>query len=124
MTSDEARERFVDAADDGLSPEDARAFEAALAADDALRAEYDAFRGAAGALRAHGQREATAASVARPAEGSVSRVQRALRERSGGRFYPDRFSRLQAGQQRLLTGLSVLTAAVALGLWAYLLWLR
>jgi anti-sigma factor RsiW len=107
VTGDEARERFSEAYDDELSAEERAAFEAALAADASLRAEYEEFRallsGALPALAAdepelHDDVEARRAFLAGTADGDVPvpdllpGVQKKLRERSRGRYYRDRFA--------------------------------
>ena len=84
MTADEARELFSEALEAELSPDQQQAFDAALAADAELRAEYDAFR--------------EMLELTRQAPKAVSRpdllpgVQKRLRARSKGRFYGDRFA--------------------------------
>jgi anti-sigma factor RsiW len=107
VTGDEARERFSEAYDDELSAEERAAFEAALAADASLHAEYEEFRallsGALPALAAdepelHDDVEARRAFLAGTADGDVPvpdllpGVQKKLRERSRGRYYRDRFA--------------------------------
>jgi len=109
VTGDEARERFSEAYDAELSAEERAAFEAALAADDSLRAEYEEFRallsGALPALAAdepelHDDVEARRAFLAGsatadtdvPVPDLLPGVQKKLRERSRGRYYRDRFA--------------------------------
>jgi hypothetical protein len=85
MTREEARDLFSAAWDGELG--DARAeFDALLAADAALRAEYDAL------TQSRAQAGSPLASDSEPAPDVLAGVQRKLRARSGGRFYRDRFS--------------------------------
>jgi anti-sigma factor RsiW len=88
MTPDEARELFSEAYDGQLSPEQQRAFEAQLAADVELQAEYEEFRALLG------QAHSLALDDEAPAPDLLGPIQNKLRERSGGRFYRDRFSQL------------------------------
>ncbi len=83
MTADEARELFSDALEGELEPAQHQAFEAALAADAELRAEYQAFQETMALTRG--------LPVA-PAGDLLPGVQRRLRARSKGRFYGDRFA--------------------------------
>lgn len=89
MTSDEARDLFPDALDDALSATQRLAFEAALAADAALRAEYVELREVLGEAAAIAEADAAIA----PTVDLLHAVQTKLRKRSRGRFYRDRFSR-------------------------------
>lgn len=88
MTSDEARELFSEVWDGELDPDRRVAFEAAVAADPELRAEWEGFRAML--------EEAHSLAAEDPAEGPtpdlLSGVQKRLRECSRGRFYRDRFS--------------------------------
>jgi len=118
MTPDEARERFSAAYDGTLSEEEARAFEALLAEDEALRAEYDEL--AALLDDAHGIDDDALVEALGPevrglldsarqvaVEGDedpvdlVAGVQERIRRRSRGRYYRDRFSQ-QTGPKALL----------------------
>ena len=91
MTRDEARDLFSAAWDGELG--DARAeFDALLAADAALRAEYDAFTQILRETQSLTQGGSPLASDSEPAPDVLAGVQRKLRARSGGRFYRDRFS--------------------------------
>lgn len=103
MTSDEARTRFDAALDDELADEERAAFEAALAADGLLRAEYERHRGLfAGALGRVSQVDLLAG------------VQHKLRARSGGKFYRDRFSERRATSASLGLILAVSACLVLL----------
>ena len=86
MTPDEARERFSAAWDGELAAEDKAAFDAALAADPALAAEYEEF---SQLLReAHAMAEDDDEEV----PDLLGGVQNRIRARSRGRFYRDRFA--------------------------------
>lgn len=89
MTSDEARELIPEALDDALDAAQARAFEAALAADPELRAEYLELREVLGEAAAIAQADEAVA----PSVDLLRGVQTKLRNRSRGRYYRDRFSR-------------------------------
>jgi len=112
VTADEARELFSEAYDGALSAEQKAAFEAALAADAALRAEYAILcrtLEAAHALTGDPElREAEALQAWEAEDGDLevpdllSGVQAKIRERSGGRFYRDRFAEQQHGMGWLL----------------------
>lgn len=92
MSPDEARERFSEAADEFLDDDEQAAFDAALAADDGLRAEYEAFAVTLGGVRGLG--ESLRGDVELGAE-ILPGFQKKLRERSRGRYYRDRFSEKQ-----------------------------
>jgi len=86
VTPDEARDLFSEAFEGELDAERKTELEAMLAADAALRAEYEQF--------SEILRETHALSLAppEPAPDLLVGVQRKLRKRSRGRFYRDRFS--------------------------------
>ena len=91
MTRDEARDLFSAAWDGELG--DARAaFDALLASDPELRAEYDDFTRVLRETQAMMRDEGANAPEAMPTPDVLVGVQRKLRTRSGGRFYRDRFS--------------------------------
>ncbi|MDH5493159.1 MAG: hypothetical protein OEY14_14485 [Myxococcales bacterium] len=92
MEAEQARDLFSAAFDAELEDGEAAAFEAALAADLELRAEYEAFCSLLGETRSLGDD---------PAVDLLAGVQQKLRTRSRGRFYRDRFSR---GAVRDVTG--------------------
>lgn len=104
MTSDDARDRFSDAYEGELSPEEQAAFDAALAADEALAAEYEDFRSfleGTSALAALGDLDLRDDPSLRreflgpppdDAPDLLPGVQKKLRERSRGRYYRDRFA--------------------------------
>lgn len=99
FTREQARARF-DAARDGELSEDERArFHAALAHDDELREEYEAWRSV---LEAAGQLAPDAQGV-----DLLSGVQHKLRARSGGRFYRDRFAARRGTSTTLLVVLAL-----------------
>lgn len=122
MSSDEARARFVDAADGALRGAEARAFEAALAADAELRGEYDELRAAMAELDAAKGDDGAAAAA--PSVDVLARVQGEIASRSGGRFYRDRFSRLDAGSQWMRATASAGVALVIFVVWVYFAFLR
>lgn len=85
MTPEQARETFGDAHDGFLDDEARAEFDAALDADESLRAEftrYQALCRAAGSL----------GDDAAPTPDLLRGVQHKLRQRSGGRYFRDRFS--------------------------------
>ncbi len=87
MTGDEARDVFGEAIEGTLDAAQRDAFERALAADEGLREEFDAFRAMLSGVAALGHAEETT-----PAPDLLPLVQSRLRRRSRGRFYRDRFS--------------------------------
>ena len=105
LTDDEVRDLFSAYHDRELSPERSEAVRAALAANAALQAEYDAFsRMLVGLSAMAAASESPLAGVslpasapeasATPAPDLLAGVQRRLQKRSGGRFYGDAWSRL------------------------------
>ncbi len=94
MTADEARELFSAAYDGELAAAEQAAFEAALAADATLRAEYDELR----AVLDEAHRLELADDEAPP--DLLVGVQTRLRARSRGRYYRDRFAE-RAGPKAL-----------------------
>lgn len=107
MPPETARARFSDALDGALAPDERRAFDAALAADPDLRADWEAFEASVGAAR-------RLRGAAPPAPPLLPGVQRALRQRSRGRYYRDRFAEAAGG--RPLLGLAVATVLLLLAL--------
>lgn len=103
MTPDEARERFGDAHDGVLDDADRAAFEQALEGDAALREEFARYQELCRAA-------ASLDDDAAPTPDLLRGVQKKLRERSGGRFYRDRF----AERSRFGTPVPVVLAAVML----------
>lgn len=85
MTSEQARELFSAAYDAELDAHTRADFEAALARDGALAAEYAEFRTL---LKAAAEEPASSP----PAPDLLAGVQRRLRTRSRGRYYGDRFA--------------------------------
>jgi anti-sigma factor RsiW len=102
LSSEEARARFDAALDGELPPEERASFEAALAQDAELRADYERLREVLAATRE------LAGDV--PEVDLLASVQHKLRARSGGRFYRDRFSERRGVQPSLslLLGVSAL----------------
>lgn len=115
MTAEQARELFSEAFEGTLEPAQGEAFGAALAADPELARDYDAFVATLKLARG--------TSAARPAARApdlLPGVQRRLRARSRGRFYPDRFSeRLGSGLLQPLPLALVLLGLLALAWLAY-----
>lgn len=112
MSPEQARELFSAAHEGELDAPTRAALDAALAADPALAEQYAAFGRMLELTRGHSPLPAT------PEGGSpnlLPGVQRALRLRSRGRFYPDRFSERQ-GATRLTP--FILSAALLLVLGA------
>lgn len=89
MTPDEARDLFPDALDGTLSTAQQQAFDAAVAGDPALQAEWTELRDLMSETAAIAEADAAVA----PTVDLLRGVQTKLRRRSGGRFYRDRFSR-------------------------------
>ena len=87
MNSAEARDLFSEAFEGDLDEERKRAFDAVLAEDDALKAEYDDFVDTFNVLHKLAEPESVQAPNLLP------RIQERIRRRSGGRYYRDRFSR-------------------------------
>jgi anti-sigma factor RsiW len=86
VTRDEALDLFSAAYDGELSASQRPAFDAGLASDSELRAEFDEFRSLLDETRCLDPDVDVAAPDLLPA------VQRKLRARSRGRYYRDRFS--------------------------------
>jgi len=122
LSPEEARERFSDAVDDTLPPEERAAFEATLAARGDLAEEYAAFRRTVEAARRLG-RAPVPLPRGRWGRGAGDRasvllpgVQRKLRRRSRGRFYRDGFSQAAGGRGLLLSSvLALLILGLLLG---------
>jgi anti-sigma factor RsiW len=89
MTPDEARDLFPEALDDALTAAQRAAFDAALAADPELKAEYQELRDVLGEAAAIAEADEAVA----PSVDLLRGVQTKLRKRSRGRYYRDRFSR-------------------------------
>lgn len=106
MAPDEARELFSEAFDGELDAEREKAFQDALAADDALKAEYDDFVETLGLVSRFGEEE-------EPPD-LLHGVQERLRKRSRGRYYRDRFSR-RAGPGWIMPLLVSVGALLLLG---------
>ena len=95
MTRDEARDNFSAAFDGELG--EARAdFEALLAADAELREEYEEFAQLLRETQSLSLDEALPEAGGMPTPDLLAGVQRKLRQRSGGRYYRDRFSERSA----------------------------
>lgn len=109
MTVDEARALFDAALDGELADEVRGEFENVLAADDALRAEYERHRSLFAATEALGRVSQV---------DLLAGVQHKLRARSGGKFYRDRFAE-RRGQSASLGVVIVVSAVLVIGV---LLW--
>jgi len=113
MTSDEARDLFGDALEPGLEGERKAAFEAALAGDEELRSEWEAYRAVVEGAARVGRRADDA-----PVPDLLPRVQSRIRARSRGRYYRDRFSE-QSGMTRTALPLmgAILLALIVAAAW-------
>jgi anti-sigma factor RsiW len=109
VTPDDARERFSAAYDGLLDEGERKAFDDAIAADEALRAEYLEFREILDGATLGPSEEAV------PEVDLVKGVQSKIRSRSRGRFYRDRFSQ-RSGSQALMTLLLGVVVLVLLGI--------
>jgi anti-sigma-K factor RskA len=111
VSPNEARELFSAAYDAELDAQEKVAFDAALASDAALAAEYTAFRATLEVARGD-------LTGIEPTPDLLPGVQRRLRARSRGRFYADKFA------ERAGLGMwsPLLVAAITVGVLA-LLWL-
>ncbi len=108
MTSEQARARFDAALDGELSESERQLFDAALAHDATLAAEYAELQRVVQATRSLGSAREETSSV-----DILSGVQQRLRERSGGRFYRDRFSEAR-GQSAEVTWVITLSLILVL----------
>jgi hypothetical protein len=109
MTADDARALFDAALDSELDTRQRAEFEAALAADRELNAEYERHRSLFAATEALGRVSQV---------DLLSGVQHKLRARSGGKFYRDRFAE-RTGQSAALGVVIVGSAVLLIGV---LLW--
>jgi anti-sigma factor RsiW len=136
MGADDARDRFGDAIDGTLGEADRAAFEAALAADEALREEYELYRAVVSGLSSAAPRVigvdetgadgAASEPPAAPDAGAVEapslvpKVQDRIRRRSKGRFFRDRFSTGEARGGGLTAMLAAATLLLLVALWLLL----
>jgi anti-sigma factor RsiW len=111
VTADEVRDLFSTAFDEQLTPEQRAAFDAALAGDETLRAEYQQFRETIGEAQKLALDDDLGAP---PAPDLLGSVQTKLRKRSRGRFYRDRFSE-KTGTAALMPILLAVITLVLLG---------
>jgi len=102
MTTDEARSKFDEAFEGELDAATRAAFDAAVAEDAELRAEWEGFLATMRLVRGVGLD-----SVTKPTEPLVDGVHHKLRVRSRGRFYRDRFSTLPTQEWMLPIVLAV-----------------
>ena len=113
MTSDEAREAFDEAFEGALGTDKRAAFEAAIAADAALSAEWEEFVRTMRMVRGVGLDEARESH-----EPLLAGVQSKLRTRSRGRFYRDRFASAGRSERMLPVLLAVATIVLLAIAWA------
>jgi anti-sigma factor RsiW len=107
VSPDDARERFSEAFEGELDGADREAFDAALATDAELRAEYEDF------VETIGLMGRMAEADAESAPDLVAGVQERIRRRSRGRYYRDRFAQ-RAGASWVLGLLTAMTIALTL----------
>lgn len=114
MTGGEARERFDEAFEGELDPEAQRAFDAALAGDPELRAEWEAFVGTMREVRAL----SLGASPSPDEAASLAQgVERKLRVRSRGRFYRDRYASASRRERLVPVWIAVIALLLVLVAW-------
>lgn len=111
MTPEQARERFSDALERELSVQEQAEFDAALAADAGLAAEYRRFAEMMDATRALSRSTP-------PTPNLLPKIQARIRKRSRGRYYRDRFA--EKGHQNMIP---VLAGAVMLLILAAAWWM-
>jgi len=114
MTSDEARDLFSEALEGDLDEAQQEAFDAALAADEELRVEYDEFVDTFALVSKMGEPEAIEVPNLLP------KIQDRIRRRSRGRYYRDQFSR-RAGPSWMLPLVAVVAVILVLGAAVYAL---
>lgn len=112
MTPEQIESSFSAAYDGTLDDATQREFDAALANDPALAGRYDEFCRTLEQLRGLG-RSAREADV--PTPDLLGGVQQRLRDKSGGRFYGDRFAERSGwGAKRAWIGLFVVALTLTL----------
>ena len=109
MDSAQARDLFSEAFEGDLDEERRRAFDAVLAEDAALAAEYEDFVDTFKSLG----KLAEPASVQPP--NLLPRIQERIRRRSGGRYYRDRFSRRSGGPGWAMPVIAAVAVLLILG---------
>lgn len=114
MTSDEARELFSRAVDAELSADEQAAFEAVLASDRAVAAEYRVWNEMLGRKLSSFPPQV---SPEAPALDLTAGIQERLRTRSGGRIYRDRFSTMAKGQQTVVVIAAVVCVVLLVAAW-------
>jgi anti-sigma factor RsiW len=108
MTADEARELFSAAYEGELDDATKAELEAALKADPALHADYEAFRNVL---------YAASRDLGNDGPDLLSGVQKKLRARSKGRFYGDRFAERGVGNKTSALLLPVIMVVVLTLAW-------
>ncbi len=124
MTRDDAVERFSEAYDGTLGPAERQAFDALLAEDEVLRAEYEEFCEVLQAASWVGLDEHEEDDDA-AAPDLLAGVQEKLHRRSRGRYYRDRFSREgHRGSATLTLALAAAMAVIVALAWVMLTYVR
>jgi hypothetical protein len=111
-TADEIRDQFSAALEGELVGEGKKEFDDALAANEELRAEYEAFRAMLRGTAAIA--ETTDAETDEKEPELLRAVQERLYKRSKGRFYRDRFSRDAGGRSATWLLLILITLVLAI----------
>jgi anti-sigma factor RsiW len=114
MTADEARDLFSEAFEGDLDEAQQEAFDAALAADEELRLEYEEFVDTFALVSKMGEPE----SIEVP--NLLPKIQDRIRRRSRGRYYRDQFSR-RAGPGWMMPLVAAVAVLLILGAAVYAL---
>ncbi len=109
MDSAQARDLFSEAFEGDLDEERKRAFDAVLAEDAALAAEYEDFVDTFKTLG-----KLAAPEFVQPPN-LLPRIQERIRRRSGGRYYRDRFSRRSGGPGWAMPVIAAVAVLLILG---------
>lgn len=110
MSSEEAREHFSEAFEGDLEGERQAAFQAALAEDEELAADYEGFVETFQLMGRLGEPEMVQAPNLLP------RIQERIRRRSRGRYYRDRFSRRSSSAGWTMSLIASVALILVLGL--------
>jgi hypothetical protein len=111
-TDDEIRDLFSAALENELGAAEKKEFDDALAGNEPLRGEYEAFRAMFRGTAAIA--ETTDAETDEKEPALLRGVQERLYKRSKGRFYRDRFSREQGGRSATWLLLILITLVLAI----------